>query len=399
MWSSSAHSSTSFYTPLAIYGYFQNGGISCYVQSLKTLSDGRQVEDSKRGVAVLTSAEGQATLSIKTRARGANLKKVSVTVAPGTVELAESEGQAGGTLAADVFKLTITEEGSEPETFGPLTMGKGNKSIRNAVEALNKDSKLVEAAAFGSAGPRPGDRTTELLAALDRPIASKDEFVGDASARRGIGALQEIEEITLVLCPDLMSAYMRTGQTEEDLLLVAAIQKELLIHCALKQDRFAILDAPPGLDIVQMRDYKTKIANFDEDTGKYGAIYYPWIVVANPKARNGGPSLITAPPSGHIAGIYARVDGTRGVHKAPGNEAVRGAVRLERKGDGQRAGVAQPERSELYPRLSRPRHPGMGCPHACAGDLGLQVCQCPAAVQLRRRVDLRGHAMGGIRAE
>ena len=56
-------------------------------------------------------------------------------------------------------------------------------------------------------------------------------------------------------------------------------------------------------------------------TSDYGAVYFPWIDVS------GTGSYV--PPSGHLAGIYARVDGQRGVHKAPANEGVRGALGLK----------------------------------------------------------------------
>jgi len=57
------------------------------------------------------------------------------------------------------------------------------------------------------------------------------------------------------------------------------------------------------------------------------AVYYPWIEVADLTGSNGRTRMI--PPSGYMAGIYARVDDERGVHKAPANEIVRGALGLE----------------------------------------------------------------------
>jgi phage tail sheath protein FI len=56
----------------------------------------------------------------------------------------------------------------------------------------------------------------------------------------------------------------------------------------------------------------------------FGAYYFPWIVVQDPISGD----QVTAPPSGHLAGVYARGDGTRGVHKAPGNEPIRGVIDL-----------------------------------------------------------------------
>jgi phage tail sheath protein FI len=60
----------------------------------------------------------------------------------------------------------------------------------------------------------------------------------------------------------------------------------------------------------------------------YAAWYFPWIEVADPKASDG---LLQVPPSGHLAGIYARVDSQRGVHKAPANEPIRGARNVSQR--------------------------------------------------------------------
>jgi hypothetical protein len=82
--------------------------------------------------------------------------------------------------------------------------------------------------------------------------------------------------------------------------------------------RFAVLDSPEtiekgGVDkLPKPRD------------SKYGAYYFPWVEVYDPYKGN-----IYVPPSGHMAGIYARVDAERGVHKAPANELVRGAIGLK----------------------------------------------------------------------
>ena len=83
--------------------------------------------------------------------------------------------------------------------------------------------------------------------------------------------------------------------------------------------RFAVLDAPPGAAIAEIRAYR---AQFDS---QYAALYYPWLTVAGAEA--GETTVI--PPSGHVCGIYARVDDERGVHKAPANEVVRGIIGFE----------------------------------------------------------------------
>jgi phage tail sheath protein FI len=120
--------------------------------------------------------------------------------------------------------------------------------------------------------------------------------------RSGLKCFEEIDEIALICAP---------GQTS------AAVQDALLSHCETRKDRFAILDSPEtisgGVDkLPKPRD------------SKYGAYYFPWIQVYDPDKGN-----IFVPPSGHIAGVYSRTDSERGVHKAPANEIVRGALALK----------------------------------------------------------------------
>jgi phage tail sheath protein FI len=110
----------------------------------------------------------------------------------------------------------------------------------------------------------------------------------------------------------------------------------IVAHCKVQtQDRFAIFDSPeklgdPDLDLTLLSP-----SNSDRrlpGNSDYAAFYFPWIQVFDPveKAmRPKGDGRIYVPPSGHMAGIYARVDTARGVHKAPANEVVLGALGLK----------------------------------------------------------------------
>jgi phage tail sheath protein FI len=135
--------------------------------------------------------------------------------------------------------------------------------------------------------------------------------------RTGLKAFEDVEEINIVCCP---------GQTDP------AIQDAVLSHCENMRYRFAVLDSPEviekgGVDkLPKPRD------------SKYGAYYFPWIEVYDPEKGN-----IFVPPSGHMAGIYARSDSERGVHKAPANEIVRGALGL-------RYSVSRGEQDILNPK-------------------------------------------------
>ena len=117
---------------------------------------------------------------------------------------------------------------------------------------------------------------------------------------------EAIDEIALVLVP---------GQTS------TTIQTAIKDHCQKLGDRFAILDSPETVDLSSPNLVET-LKPFNSD---YAALYFPWLQVFDPASN----SQIYVPPSGHIAGIYARVDTQRGVYKAPGNETILGAVGLK----------------------------------------------------------------------
>jgi phage tail sheath protein FI len=107
-----------------------------------------------------------------------------------------------------------------------------------------------------------------------------------------------------------------------DLEGVQAVQLAMIAHAELMGDRVAILDAPPNLNAQQIKEWRVDKAGYDS---KYATLYWPWVKVFDPLSGQG----LHVPPSGHVAGIWARSDDTRGVHKAPGNEIVRGAISLE----------------------------------------------------------------------
>jgi phage tail sheath protein FI len=159
-----------------------------------------------------------------------------------------------------------------------------------------------------------------------------DEFVGDPAARTGLGGLEALDDIRLIVCPDVMVGY---DGSDEAKTRIKMIQEALITHCKLMKYRFAILDTPPRLNAQQAKEWR-EFLNFDSD---YAALYYPWLLVPD---LSGASSTKAVPPSGHIAGIYNRTDAERGVHKAPANEVVSGAVGVE-------FGVSKGEQDVLNP--------------------------------------------------
>ena len=91
----------------------------------------------------------------------------------------------------------------------------------------------------------------------------------------------------------------------------------------------AILDTPPLdpssapdplLDPDQVLDWRTSFYT------KYAALYYAWILVPDPLSPS--EILLAVPPSGHLAGVYARVETVYGPHKPPANEVLERAEDL-----------------------------------------------------------------------
>lgn len=123
--------------------------------------------------------------------------------------------------------------------------------------------------------------------------------------RTGMKAFEDNDEVSLMAVP---------GVTNSD------VQVNLIAHCENKANRFAILDIPQST--TNVNELKTYRDMFDTS---YAACYHPWLKVFDPLDKRS----ICIPPSGSVMGIYARVDNTRGVHKAPANETLRGCTGLD----------------------------------------------------------------------
>lgn len=126
-----------------------------------------------------------------------------------------------------------------------------------------------------------------------------------------INQLETIDDINIVCIPDCQDINVQTA---------------LISHCEKMADRFAVLDARRGLPPNGLDSVKTQRAGLTSNRG-YAALYYPWLRVMD----NSGKQMLV-PPSGHMAGIYARTDQRLGVHYAPaGDEAIiNGALGVER---------------------------------------------------------------------
>jgi phage tail sheath protein FI len=108
-----------------------------------------------------------------------------------------------------------------------------------------------------------------------------------------------------------------------------AVQGKVITHCETMGNRFAILDG--AQDQTPLKSGGTLLsqrAALDAGNG-FAALYWPWIVIADPAAAAGTSATVTVPPSGHVAGVMSRCDNTIGIHQAPANQVVRGALALD----------------------------------------------------------------------
>ena len=300
------------YLAPAVYGYFQNGGGRCYVSRLP----GGDAEGGPKAVAALPS-HAQPTLESLT----ITALEPGDAGAATTVEVVKPGGEG---VPEDQFNM-IVRRGTMEERFENLTLRKG-RGARNVIDVVNKESKLIQVAEKESAlsvaekAPSPGTYPLALAAgATALAKLSADEIIGSAAERKGLLGLEIADDVTMVCCPDVMALHQAGSLSMDG---VKAAQLAMIAHCENMKDRFAILDCPPGMNPQAVKDWRMNTAGYDT---KYGAVYYPWIKVANPL---GGESIMV-PPSGCMAGIYARSDSERGVHKAPANEVVRGATGVE----------------------------------------------------------------------
>jgi len=306
----------------SVYGYFNNGGGIAYVTRLpgEFSDNGKNGHDTPKILASLPSKAPGGAPTLEFTAQQESGGDISVEVR------APDEG------SSDELFTIVVKRGDTEEPFTNLTLGR-SRNARNVVDVINKESKLVKVAekeltgtlterapVVGTYHLKRQDPAAVTAAPVAMPPIKSSDLVGAESDRTGINGLAALDNVTMVCIPDLMAAYLSGNLTDEELRVV---QTALMDHCRAMKDRVAILDCPPNMKPQQMRDWRLNIAGYDSN---YAALYYPWIRVAAPPGESG---TILVPPSGHVAGIWARNDSERGVHKAPANEVVGGAVGLE----------------------------------------------------------------------
>jgi hypothetical protein len=255
----------------AVYGFFNNGGTRCWV--VRVAKSDTKTDPTNH---VNTNA-GSPTASVVHSAVGSAVSSVLSAI--------------------------------EARTKSQTSLGT-NDTLTNTPKAQGGPEPTTEAEAEAEAGAG-AEAEAEAEATAKAEADAKAQADADAAAyAKAVGAalaaFEAIDEIAIVAVP---------GSLDK------AIQEAVVSHCERLGDRFAILDGNRGTTAPEWTAKKIMVTT---SKTKYAALYFPWLVVFDPALGN-----LVVPPSGHVAGIYARVDGERGVHKAPANERVRGALGLE----------------------------------------------------------------------
>ncbi|MEA2675359.1 MAG: uncharacterized protein QOI92_2551 [Chloroflexota bacterium] len=293
------------YLAHAVYGYFLNGGGACYV--VRVGADGAM----PAAQAELASGKDKGTPAYRVVALEAGPAGNDVTI----------DIQPSSETSESSFKLVVNQGGKPVEVFDNVTSGKGKNNVVTQVKATSKLIRLEEVGTASAVERVPAQGSMSLAGGGSSvPVrVTPDDYVGNSADRTGFAGLEAVDEVTMLSVPDLMAVYQ---QGIIDLEGVQAVQLAMIAHAELMGDRVAILDAPPSLNAQQIKEWRVDKAGYDS---KYATLYWPWVKVFDPLSGQ----AIFVPPSGHIAGIWARSDDTRGVHKAPANEVIRGAISLE----------------------------------------------------------------------
>ncbi|MYT29861.1 MULTISPECIES: phage tail sheath C-terminal domain-containing protein, partial [unclassified Streptomyces] len=138
-------------------------------------------------------------------------------------------------------------------------------------------------------------------------------YQGNEDEGTGLAALELVPEVKIIVAPDLW-------QTAED---APAIAKAIARHCADLGNRMAVLHTKQGLSATDAEKVPAAFG-LDEEEAQFTSVYYPWVTTPG---FDGTERLI--PPSGHIAGVWARTDAQRGVQKAPANQNLQTVTGIE----------------------------------------------------------------------
>jgi len=239
------------------------------------------------------------------------------------VELHEASIEVNdGSSVAD-YRVAIDE--SHPDYFVS-----GINSLSSVVTLQSPTpSESPSTAIFQLGGP-----SLVLRVASGGQAENSSQFAFDGSTLlpAALDKLRRIPDVNMVAIPDACGLDKVDNKN--------IVMQAIIAHCETMAERFGVLDAHAADQL--MFEQKTGEQSIEEQMGAsrstrgYAALYYPWI---RTRPAGGGRVLATVPPSGHVCGLLARVDKSRGVHKAPANETLNDAVAITQNMTDQEQGI------------------------------------------------------------
>ncbi|MCE2698444.1 MAG: phage tail sheath subtilisin-like domain-containing protein [Nostocales cyanobacterium LE14-WE4] len=324
------------YLPFTVYGYFMNGGGRCYVTSIGTQLPGAPKPANPEPATLRINGRGnRPTLRFALRPEQAASGAINILISDsGPRALPEgTEGEAPPNTG-EYFSVQIRRGDEVLEQFENLTMNRETTpQIATYAIAALRNSMYLQVQDISQSGQplsrRPANGQYELAPPI--VVTPVDRFSSDLEGirddRTGVRGIFEIDEITMLACPDLMRAYQAQVMNLDQVhgimeLMISMSEGSASGDIPNPPNRMVLLDPPP--EFTKPQQVVEWLSRFNRRS-MFAALYYPWIKVANPRDR-GNPILV--PPCGHVMGVWARTDETRGVYKAPANEVPRGVIGL-----------------------------------------------------------------------
>jgi phage tail sheath protein FI len=265
---------------------------------------------------------------------------ITYTAADGTSKVITDDGQ--GNLIGDV---AVTPAASVVYANGALSFSTSLTIKSGTVVTASYRSAPVETSHVETFGNTAKGYVAGSDGTFDSVHYGRNQLTEPTAlspSYKGMYALSKIEEIMQVVVPDFAGDPI----VSNDMISYA----ELRATQPSGGDRFVLITPPKGSSAAQAADWLQYTLG---QKSKWAAVYWPWIKVADPlaaPAQAGKVRALTIPPGGHVAGIYARVDQTRNVGKAPAgmvDGALRGLIGLERV-------VTQADRDLVVPKMINP---------------------------------------------
>jgi hypothetical protein len=246
-----------------------------------------------------------------------------VTVAPTpartkTYSMSTAAGFKTPVLISREFRLLVNVPGKAQQQFDNLSMSQQHPGF--AFAAVVSPDVVVLPPSTPPVAPIP-QSLIPAVASVPQVVTGVDDNPGSVGAneyQKGLDALKDIEDVNILAIPDAAANASSVS-----------IQQAMVLHCFTKHDRFAVLDSKLGAGLSGAGSVAGQLGTIAPSKG-YAALYYPWLSIKDPTSSGPIPRTMLIPPSGAIAGVYARTDNDRGVHKAPANTDVRGVMGLER---------------------------------------------------------------------